>query len=180
MQVAGRNDKAIEAYEKAAEANLRGGGTAWHAAKHLEAAAKICVEMQNYDHAYRLMKESSDQYVDCGKFAPAAECLGRGARWLEDVNPDLACALYRQALEMYMNSDMASMAHDLVQRGAGVMIAQGNFAEAVSLMLKWATVCYGMKNTGLMCRAYLGLFPCSHLIFCIDTQFRHTLQNGLQ
>lgn len=113
--------------------------------------------MHKYDRAYELILESSGQYVDCGKLAPAAECLGRGARWLEEINPDSACDLYRQALDMYMKSDMGSMAHDLVQRGVGIMIRQDDFSEAASLMLKWATVCHGMENTALMCRAYLGL-----------------------
>lgn len=155
-QVTGNNQKAVEAYEKASEANLRGGGTSWHAAKHLEAAAKLCVEMEKYHQAYELLIDASNQYVNCGKLSTAAECLGRGARSLEEVNPDFACEFYRRALDMYIKSEMGSMAHDVVQRGVGAMLRRGAFDEAASLLLKWATICHGHANTALMNRAYLG------------------------
>lgn len=155
-QVTGNNQKAVEAYEKASEANLRGGGTSWHAAKHLEAAAKLCVEMEKYHQAYELLIDASNQYVNCGKLSTAAECLGRGARSLEEVNPDFACEFYRRALDMYIKSEMGSMAHDVVQRGVGAMLRRGACDEAASLLLKWATICHGHANTALMNRAYLG------------------------
>lgn len=179
LQVTGSNEKAVEAYEKAAEANLRGGGTSWHAAKHLEAAAKICVEMGKHDRAHQLLIDSSNEYISCGKLSPAAECLGRGARWLEEVKPDSACDLYRQALDMYMKSEMGSMAHDVVQRGAGAMIRKDAFAEAASLLLKWATICYGHENTALMNRAYLGPSPLQVVDVC-HTQHTQCVATALE
>lgn len=150
----------MEAYEKAAEANIRGGGTSWHAAKHLEAAAKICVELRRFDRAFELLKGSASHYVDCGKLASAGECLGRGARWLEEVKLEISCQLYLHALDMYKKSEMGSMAHDVVQRGVGAMIRHSAYDEAVLLLLKWATISHNQGAPALTNRAYLGGQSC--------------------
>lgn len=147
------------AYEKAAEANLRGGGTAWHAAKHLEDAAKLSAEVRNYSQAAEFTRQASQSYVDCGKLLPAAECLAKGARTLEDTSPGASCELYKAAIEMYSRSEMAAMADDTVKRAVMVLLQAGHPDDAASVLLQWAAICHRTESTAHMCRAYLGA-PC--------------------
>lgn len=145
------------AYEKAAEANLRGGGTAWHAAKHLEDAAKLSAEVRNYSQAAEFSRQASQNYVDCGKLMPAAECLARGARTLEEPSPSQSCELYKAAIDMYSQSEMAAMADDTVKRAVMVLLQARQPDEATSVLLQWASICHRTGSTAHMCRAYLGV-----------------------
>jgi gamma-soluble NSF attachment protein len=162
IQLVGNREKAVIAYEKAAEANMRGGGTAWHAAKNLEAAAQLACDLSRWEAAAELLKLASQYYVDCGKFDPAAECLARGARWMEQGSPETACTMYEEALDLYFKSDMSSMAHDMVQRGTGVMLRANLYDDAAALTKKWAQICINNETWGLMCRAYLGATISAH------------------
>ena len=87
LQVAGANQKALDAFEKAAEANLRGRGTEWHAAKHLESAAQISKDMEQWPATADFARRASQLYIDAGKLGTGAECMGRAARWLETGSP---------------------------------------------------------------------------------------------
>lgn len=166
VQLCDSRAKAIVAYEKAAEANLRGGGTAWHAAKHLEDAAKLSAEVRNYSQAAEFTRQASQSYVDCGKLLPAAECLAKGARTLEAASPGQACELYKDAIQMFSQSDMAAMADDTVQRAVMILLNARQPDDAASVLLQWASICYRTGSTAHMCRAYLGVphtpFPCAH------------------
>jgi tetratricopeptide (TPR) repeat protein len=167
------HEKAIDAYEKAAEANLRGGGTAWHASKHLEDAAKLSVEVRSYSKAAEFSRQASQNYVDCGKLSPAAECLARGARWLEDADLSSACSLYQEAVVMYAKSEMAAMAHDIVQRAVMVMLRAQRPEEAAAVMLRWATICHNTNTPSHLCRAYLSMsHPPLHLPECVPILVR--------
>lgn len=159
VQLCESRSKAIVAYEKAAEANLRGGGTAWHAAKHLENAAKLSAEVRNYSQAAEFSRQASQNYVDVGKFIPAGECLAKGARALEESSPGQSCELYKAAIEMFSKSEMAAMAEDTVTRAVMVLLNVRQPEEATSVLLQWASICYRTGSSAHMCRAYLGVPP---------------------
>lgn len=157
VQLCNCRDKAIVAYEKAAEANLRGGGTEWHAAKHLEDAAKLSAEGRNWSQTAEFTRQASQNYVDCGKEIPAAECLAKGARMLEEASPGQACELYKAAIAMYSRSEMAAMADDTVQRAVMVLLNARQPDDAASVLLQWASICHRTGSHAHMCRAYLGM-----------------------
>jgi len=60
------------AYEKAAHANERGGGTLWHAAKHLETAAAIAKDLGKWDAVYDYTDRAATLFVEAGKIAVGA------------------------------------------------------------------------------------------------------------
>ena len=140
MQAAGCNRKAIDAYERAAHANIKGKGTAWHAAKHLEAAAQLSNEVQDYRACADYCRDAASHFVSCGKAGTGAECLGRGARWLEQGAPDTACKLYAESISLYSKDPMAAMAQDLVGRGVALQLKQQRFEDAAQLLLQCALV----------------------------------------
>ena len=72
MQLAGKLDKAKVAYEKAAHANERGGGTQWHAAKHLESAATLAKELNRWDSLYDFIDRAASLYIEAGKISVGA------------------------------------------------------------------------------------------------------------
>jgi gamma-soluble NSF attachment protein len=158
MQLCECRAKAIVAYEKAAEANLRGGGTAWHAAKHYEDAAKLSAELRNFSQVAEFSRQASENYVDVGKLVPAAECLAKGARMLEEASPSQSCELYKAAIDVYAKSEMAAMADDTVKRAVMVLLLANQPDDAASVLLQWASICHRTGSTAHMCRAYLGVF----------------------
>ena len=156
LQVVGCLQKAILAYEKAAEANLRGSGTAWHAAKHLEAAAQQAKALGELRTCADLARRAAGHYVDAGKASTGAEALGRAARWLEDSDPSLSGKLYTEAVQLYSKDSMASMAHDIVQRGVKVQVKAAQFEDAATMLMEWASICSATGSGPYLCRAYLG------------------------
>ena len=154
--MAGCPRKAIEAYEKAAHANVKGKGTAWHAAKHLEAASQLANELQDAKACADFAKQAADHYVTAGKAGTGAECLGRAARLLETRSPTQSGQLYMAALELYGKDPMASMANDMVSRGVGVQLKEQKWEDAATMLLQWAAICSDNKSIPYLCRAYLG------------------------
>jgi Soluble NSF attachment protein, SNAP len=156
VQGAGCLQKAVTAYEKAAHANIRGHGTAWHAAKHLEAAAQLSKEQSDFRACADYIRRAAGHFVECGKVGTGAECLGRGARWLEQSQPEVSCKLYAESLELYSKDPMASMAQDLVGRGVAMNIQASKWEDAAQMLMQWASICVDNKSIPYLCRAYLG------------------------
>lgn len=115
--------------------------------------------MKNYPQAAEFSRQASQNYVDVGKFIPAAECLAKGARTLEESSPGKSCELYKAAIEMYSQSEMAAMADDTVKRAVMVLLQARQPDEATAVLLQWASICYRTGSTAHMCRAYLGTPP---------------------
>jgi tetratricopeptide (TPR) repeat protein len=156
FQVMGKPREAIVAYEKAAEANVRGNGTAWHAGKHLEAAAQLSKNIQDWPASAEFARQAASHYVDAGKIGTGAECLGRAARWVEEASPNTAGKLYVEATDLYGQDPMSSMAHDIVQRGVGLQLKAGKWEDAATMLMHWASICSSNKSFPNICRAYLG------------------------
>lgn len=156
LQVAGCQAKAVEAYEKAAHANVRGKGTAWHAGKNLEKAAQISKDLQDANACASFAQQAAEHFVSAGKAGSGAECLGRAARWLEGPSPSIAGRLYTDAVALYAKDPMAAMAHDLVQRGVGILVSERQLDQAIEMLMQWASICADTKSGVPLCRAYLG------------------------
>lgn len=81
-------DKAREAYEMAAKCSQRQ-DSPWYAAKHLEKAAEAARETQDLSLTIDYLKQASLAYREAGRPQSAAEALAKGAKMLEDRNPEV-------------------------------------------------------------------------------------------
>ncbi len=61
----------------------------WHAAKHLEKAAEASRETQDWTLTVDYLKQAALAYREAGRPQSAAETLAKGARMLEDKNPEV-------------------------------------------------------------------------------------------
>ena len=88
MQQAKAWDKAREAFEMAARCSQRQ-DSPWHAAKHLEKAAEASKETQDWSLTIDYLKQAALAYREAGRPQSAAETLAKGARMLEERNPEV-------------------------------------------------------------------------------------------
>ena len=61
----------------------------WHAAKHLEKASEAAKETQDWTLAVDYLKQASLAYREAGRAQSAAEALSKGARFLEEKDPQV-------------------------------------------------------------------------------------------
>ena len=81
-------DKAREAYEMAAKCAQRQ-DSPWHAAKHLEKAAEAAKETSDWTLVVEYYKNASLAYREAGRAQSAADALSKGARLIEDKDPEV-------------------------------------------------------------------------------------------
>ena len=65
----------------------------WHAAKHLEKAAEASKETQDWSLTIEYLKQAALAYREAGRPQSAAETLAKGARMLEERNPEVNSSL---------------------------------------------------------------------------------------
>lgn len=92
MQQAKAWDKAREAFEMAAKCSQRQ-DSPWHAAKHLEKAAEAARETQDWSLTIDYLKQAALAYREAGRPQSAGETLAKGARMLEERNPEVTKVL---------------------------------------------------------------------------------------
>ena len=78
LQQAGQLKRAVEAYERAAQAQQKV-GSPWHAAKHLEICADLSKQLANWEDVAKFYRFSADLYKEGGKsttggWAPNPPC----------------------------------------------------------------------------------------------------------
>jgi len=61
----------------------------WHAAKHLEKASEAAKETQDWTLVVDYLKQASLAYREAGRTQSAAEALSKGARFLEERDPQV-------------------------------------------------------------------------------------------
>ena len=88
LQQAKAWDRAREAYEMAAKCSQRQ-ESPWYAAKHLEKAAEAARETQDWGLFIDYLKQASLAYREAGRPQSAAEALAKGAKMLEDKDPEV-------------------------------------------------------------------------------------------
>ncbi|GLC36329.1 hypothetical protein PLESTB_000773500 [Pleodorina starrii] len=151
----GNIDKALEAYERAALAQERL-GSQWHAAKHYEVIADLSRQQNRPKDTAKFYKMAADYYLECGKPTTAGEVLTRGARVLEESDPEEAVRLYYDALDVYESSERESYGVDAFRAAISFLVRLERWADAVEAQMRFGAVSdkVGARNT--QNKAYLG------------------------
>ncbi|EFJ44524.1 hypothetical protein VOLCADRAFT_95241 [Volvox carteri f. nagariensis] len=151
----GHIDKALEAYERAAHAQERL-GSQWHAAKHYEVIADLSRQQNRPKETAKYFKMAADYYLECGKPTTAGEVLTRGARVLEEPDPEEAVRLYYDALDVYESSEREAYAVDSFRAAASFLLRLERWADAVEVLMRFGALSdkVGARNT--QNKSYLG------------------------
>ncbi|PNW80293.1 hypothetical protein CHLRE_08g385700v5 [Chlamydomonas reinhardtii] len=152
---AGNLEKAVEAYERAAYAQERL-GSQWHAGKHYEVIAELCRKLEQPARVGHYYKLAADAYMQCGKPTTAGECLCRGARVLEDTDPDTAIKLYYDSLDVYESSEKDAYSVDAFRHAVAFLLRQELWADAVEVQMRFGAVSEKNNARHSQNKAYLG------------------------
>ncbi|XP_057971529.1 gamma-soluble NSF attachment protein [Malania oleifera] len=147
-------EKAKTAFEKASKGQEML-SSPWDAAKHMESAASLAKELQNWGEVADFYRRASELYVMCGRSQPASDALGKGARALEDAVPDDAIQMYMDAIALLEEDDKEQMAFDLYRAATNVYIKHEKYTDAATFLLRWGLAADKSKSTNTQCKAYL-------------------------
>ncbi|GIL76647.1 hypothetical protein Vretimale_8842 [Volvox reticuliferus] len=151
----GNIDKALEAYERAAHAQERL-GSQWHAAKHYEVIADLSRQQNRPKDTAKYYKIAGDYYMECGKPTAAGEVLARGARVLEDVDPEEAERLYYDSLDVYESSEREAYAVDAFRAAIAFLLRRERWADAVEVLMRFGAISDKVGATNTQNKSYLG------------------------
>lgn len=154
FKLAKQLDKAKDAYERAAEGQERL-SSPWQAAKNLEAAGGIAKELEKFDEVLDLYKRASNLFGDCGMPQPRADALAKGARALEEANPDEALKLYMDSCEILEEEGKEQMAFDTYRAAMSLYLKRDRLLDAANVLLRWGLSADKSKAVHSQCKAYL-------------------------
>lgn len=127
----------------------------WDAAKHMESAAALAKELNNWGEVADFYRRASELYTECGRSQPASDALAKGARALEDAAPDEAIQLYTDACTILEEDGKEHMAFDLYRAATSVYIKLEKYADAATFLLRWGLAADKCKATHSQFKAYL-------------------------
>lgn len=147
-------EKAKVAFEKASKGQEML-SSQWDAAKHMESAAALAKELNNWGEVADFYRRASELYTECGRSQPASDALAKGARALEDAAPDEAIQLYTDACTILEEDGKEQMAFDLYRAATSVYIKLEKYADAATFLLRWGLAADKCKATHSQFKAYL-------------------------
>eukprot|EP00210_Caulerpa_lentillifera_P007886 g7527.t1 len=147
--------KARVAYERAAECQDHS-GSSWHAGKMFEKAAETAKEQNDFEQIASLYIQASQSFFESGRAQTASEALYKGAKALQDHQPEKATELYTLALDALEQDDRFSIGPDLYRSVVSHEIRQENFKQAIQVLLKYASICEERGLHMSVARSYLG------------------------
>lgn len=147
-------EKAKVAFEKASKGQEML-SSQWDAAKHMESAAALAKELNNWGEVADFYRRASELYTECGRSQPASDALAKGARALEDAAPDEAIQLYTDACTILEEDGKEQMAFDLYRAATSVYIKLEKYADAATFLLRWGLAADKCKATYSQFKAYL-------------------------
>ncbi|CBI39002.3 hypothetical protein VitviT2T_015691 [Vitis vinifera] len=147
-------EKAKVAFEKASKGQEML-SSQWDAAKHMESAAALAKELNNWGEVADFYRRASELYTECGRSQPASDALAKGARALEDAAPDEAIQLYTDACTILEEDGKEHMAFDLYRAATSVYIKLEKYADAATFLLRWGLAADKCKATHSQFKAYL-------------------------
>ncbi|GIL55863.1 hypothetical protein Vafri_11357, partial [Volvox africanus] len=151
----GNIDKALEAYERAAHAQERL-GSQWHAAKHYEVIADLSRQQNQPKATAKYYKMAGDYFMESGKPTAAGEVLARGARVLEEVDPEEAERLYYDSLDVYESSEQGPYAVDAFRSAISFLLRRERWADAVGVLMRFGALSDKMGANNTQNKSYLG------------------------
>lgn len=147
-------EKAKVAFEKASKGQEML-SSQWDAAKHMESAASLAKELNNWGEVADFYRRASELYTECGRSQPASDALAKGARALEDAASDEAIQLYTDACTILEEDGKEHMAFDLYRAATSVYIKLEKYADAATFLLRWGLAADKCKATHSQFKAYL-------------------------
>ncbi|MQM05057.1 hypothetical protein Taro_037867 [Colocasia esculenta] len=114
-------EKAKIAFEKASKCHEMI-SQPWDAAKHLESAGLLAKQLGRWNEVVDYFRRASELYNECGRPQPASDALAKGARHLQEVNPEEAIKLYNDACAILEEEGKEQMAFDLYREATDVYI----------------------------------------------------------
>nr|XP_043620722.1 gamma-soluble NSF attachment protein [Erigeron canadensis] len=149
-----KHDKAKVAFEKASKGQEML-SSPWDAAKHMESAGALAVELSIWNEVADFYRRASELYNECGRSQPASDALAKGARALEDAKPDDAIAMYAEAISLLEEDGKENMVFDLYRAISNVHIKLMKYTDAANFLLKWAVAASKCNSLHSQCKAYL-------------------------
>ncbi|XP_024022820.1 gamma-soluble NSF attachment protein [Morus notabilis] len=154
FRVARQYENAKEAFEKASKGQEMI-SSPWDAAKHMESAAALAKELRKWSEVADFYRRASELYFECGRSQPASDALAKGARALEEADPDGAIQLYADACSILEEDNREQMAFDLYRAATNVYIKVEKYADAATFMLKLGLAADKSNATNSQFKAYL-------------------------
>lgn len=151
----GANARAKECYERAAVGQERQ-KSGWHAAKALEKAGEVAAAMGLWEEVEQHYSRAAELFAEEGRPTAAAEAAARGARALEEQRPEASTLMYRRAVEWLEDAGKDALAGDVFRQAIAQLLRAEKWADAVSMLLRFAASCDGAGARNSQCKAYLG------------------------
>ncbi|PWA94593.1 NSF attachment protein [Artemisia annua] len=154
FRFAKKHEKAKVAFEKASKGQEML-ASSWDAAKHMESAAALAMELSIWNEVADFYKRAAELYNECGRSQPASDALAKGARALEDAQPDQAIAMYTDAISLLEEDGKENMVFDLYRAITNVYIKLEKYTDAATFLLRWAVAANKCNAFHSECKAYL-------------------------
>lgn len=148
------NEKAKTAFEKASKGQEMI-ESPWDAAKHMESAGALAKELGRWNEVSDHFRKASELYSECGRSQPASDALAKGARALEDADPEEAVRLYTDACVILEEDGKDQMAFDLYRAGTSIYIKLEKYVDAATFMLRLGLAADKCNAVNSQCKAYL-------------------------
>ncbi|KAH0451483.1 hypothetical protein IEQ34_018782 [Dendrobium chrysotoxum] len=148
------NEKAKEAFEKASKGQEMI-SSPWDAAKLMESAGALAKDLYRWSEVSDHYRRASELYMECGRSQPASDALAKGARALEDVQPDEAIRLYNDACGILEEDGKEQMAFDLYHAATSIYIKLEKYIDAATSLLRWGVAADSCNAVHSQCKAYL-------------------------
>ncbi|WJX53385.1 hypothetical protein P8452_39383 [Trifolium repens] len=154
FKIAKDYEKAKSAYEKASKGQEML-SSPWEAAKDMESAGAMSKELRNWTEVGDFYRRASELYIECGRSQPASDALAKGARALEDSQPEEAIKLYTDACTVLEEDGGEQMTFDLYCAAASLCIKQEKYTDAASFLLRLGLAADKCNATNSQTKAYL-------------------------
>jgi len=148
------NEKAKTAFEKASKGQEMI-ESPWDAAKHMESAAALAKELGRWNEVSDHYRRAAELYNECGRSQPASDALAKGARALEDVEPEEAVRLYTDSCTILEEDGKEQMAFDLYRATTSIYIKLEKYVDAATFMLRLGLAADKCNAVNSQCKAYL-------------------------
>ncbi|KAK3034381.1 hypothetical protein RJ639_033985 [Escallonia herrerae] len=154
FRLAKKYEKAKQAFEKASKGQEML-ASPWDAAKHMESAAALAKELSNWREVADFYRRASELYNECGRSQPASDALAKGARVLEDAEPNEAVRLYIDACVFLEDDGKEQMTFDLYRAVMSLYIKLEKYTDAATFLLRWGLAADKCNATHSQYKAYL-------------------------
>ena len=142
-------------FEKAATGHIAQRSN-WHAAKAMERAGEAARGLEDWQEVEACYTRAAELYMEEGKLDAAAESMVTAAKAMEAPDPKTASKLYQQAIEWVEDAGKQGIASDVYRNAVAHAVRSQRWAEAVSILVRFAAASLSINATNSLCKSYLG------------------------